>query len=140
MRRRPPPVAARGDAREVRPQVLRLAPGATGGRLNRTATPGRGGLEGLSPDVVAAGGVSGAARRTLGSVRARLAPAALLAPVPHDHLLDGADVCANRGKVAFGSRAWEVIRRLDDEAAPGAAVALPHILSARSCNGLLLTD
>ena len=38
---------------------------------------------------------------------------ALLAPVPLEHLADGAAVCRKRGKVAFGSRAWEVFRELD---------------------------
>lgn len=39
---------------------------------------------------------------------------ALLAPVPLVHLLDGHEVCASKGKVAFGSRAWEVFRELDE--------------------------
>ena len=39
---------------------------------------------------------------------------ALLAPVPEEHLLSGAVVCATEGKVAFGSRAWQVFRRLDE--------------------------
>jgi hypothetical protein len=39
----------------------------------------------------------------------------LLAPVPLEHLRDGAEVCALQGKVAFGSRAWEVFRELDIE-------------------------
>ena len=39
---------------------------------------------------------------------------ALLAPVPLEHLADGVDVCAEKGKVAFGSRAWEVFRKLDE--------------------------
>ncbi|MBA1149057.1 hypothetical protein H0Z60_18560 [Ectothiorhodospiraceae bacterium WFHF3C12] len=38
---------------------------------------------------------------------------ALLAPVPLAHLTDGAVVCRTVGKVAFGSRAWEVFRELD---------------------------
>jgi hypothetical protein len=38
---------------------------------------------------------------------------ALLAPVPLEHLLDGRDVSASEGKVAFGSRAWQVFRELD---------------------------
>jgi len=38
---------------------------------------------------------------------------ALLAPVPLIHLTDGALVCEGKGKVAFGSRAWEVFRELD---------------------------
>ena len=38
---------------------------------------------------------------------------ALLAPVPLIHLTDGALVCQQEGKVAFGSRAWEVFRDLD---------------------------
>ena len=38
---------------------------------------------------------------------------ALLAPVPLVHLRDGFEVCVEQGKVAFGSRAWEVFRELD---------------------------
>ena len=35
---------------------------------------------------------------------------ALLAPVPLEHLIDGLSVCDQQGKVAFGSRAWEIFR------------------------------
>jgi hypothetical protein len=38
---------------------------------------------------------------------------ALLAPVPFVHLADGEQVSKEKGKVAFGSRAWEVFRDLD---------------------------
>ena len=38
---------------------------------------------------------------------------ALLAPVPEEHLHDGAVVCAQQGKVAFGSRAFETFLELD---------------------------
>jgi hypothetical protein len=38
---------------------------------------------------------------------------ALLAPVPLGHLESGLEVCSGQGKVAFGSRAWEVFRELD---------------------------
>jgi len=38
---------------------------------------------------------------------------ALLASVPIEHLVGGASVCKAKGKVAFGSRAWEVFRELD---------------------------
>jgi hypothetical protein len=38
---------------------------------------------------------------------------ALLAPVPLEHLLTGADVANREGHVAFGSRAWELFRELD---------------------------
>ncbi|MGX8007800.1 hypothetical protein ACVDG8_001720 [Mesorhizobium sp. ORM8.1] len=38
---------------------------------------------------------------------------ALLAPVPEEHLLSGLKVCASVGKVAYGSRAWQVFRDLD---------------------------
>jgi hypothetical protein len=37
----------------------------------------------------------------------------LLAPVPLEHLNDGLFVCQSKGKVAFGSRAFEVFRELD---------------------------
>jgi hypothetical protein len=39
---------------------------------------------------------------------------ALLAPIPLEHLEDGSEVCRREGRVAFGSRAWEVFRKLDD--------------------------
>jgi hypothetical protein len=39
---------------------------------------------------------------------------ALLAPVPLEHLRDGAMVCEREGRVAYGSRAWEVFRQLDE--------------------------
>jgi hypothetical protein len=39
---------------------------------------------------------------------------ALLAPVPLEHLNDGSVVCEQQGKVAFGSRSWEVFRKLDE--------------------------
>jgi hypothetical protein len=38
---------------------------------------------------------------------------ALLASVPSEHLLDGRTTAESEGKVAFGSRAWEVFRELD---------------------------
>ena len=38
---------------------------------------------------------------------------ALLAPVPQRHLMAGVAVCHAEGRVAFGSRAWEVFRQLD---------------------------
>lgn len=38
---------------------------------------------------------------------------ALLAPVSLEHLEDGSEVCRKQGRVAFGSRAWEVFRKLD---------------------------
>ena len=44
---------------------------------------------------------------------------ALLAPVPLVHLQDGLEICKSKGKVAFGSRAWEVFRELDTLRAGG---------------------
>jgi hypothetical protein len=38
---------------------------------------------------------------------------ALLAPVPLEHLQDGAMVCAERGRVAYGSRAFETFLQLE---------------------------
>lgn len=38
---------------------------------------------------------------------------ALLAPVPEGLLVEGQRVCEAKGKVAFGSRAWELFRSLD---------------------------
>ena len=38
---------------------------------------------------------------------------ALLAPVPEEHLIDGQEVAKAAGRVAFGSRAWELFRKLD---------------------------
>lgn len=55
---------------------------------------------------------------------------ALLAPVPEEHLLSGLDVIADNGKVAFGSRAWEVFRELD--AARGDAPATVYIYASHS--------
>src|SRR5271165_4626711 len=40
---------------------------------------------------------------------------ALLAPVPLVHLTSGRTTAEREGKVAFGSRAWEVFRQLDHE-------------------------
>ena len=40
--------------------------------------------------------------------------AALLAPVPEEHLEGALEICGGEGKVAFGSRAWEVFRKLDE--------------------------
>jgi hypothetical protein len=37
----------------------------------------------------------------------------LLAPVPLEHLEGGLKVCQSKGKIAFGSRAFEVFRELD---------------------------
>ncbi len=39
---------------------------------------------------------------------------ALLAPVPLEHLVDGKEVVQSAGKVAFGSRAWETFREVDN--------------------------
>lgn len=39
---------------------------------------------------------------------------ALLAPVPLEHLKSGAAICTQHGKLAFGSMAWEVFRKLDE--------------------------
>lgn len=39
---------------------------------------------------------------------------ALLAPVPLEFLIEGIAVCDRQGKVAFGSRAWEIFRKLDE--------------------------
>jgi hypothetical protein len=38
---------------------------------------------------------------------------ALLIPVPLEHLIYGLAVCKQQGKVSFGSRAWEIFRKLD---------------------------
>lgn len=47
-----------------------------------------------------------------------LPAAALLAPVPEIYLREGEDM----GRVAFGSRAWNVLRDFDEQAGPGAPV------------------
>src|SRR5690348_15869456 len=39
---------------------------------------------------------------------------ALLAPVPLEHLESGKDVAARTGFVAFGTRKWELLRKLDE--------------------------
>jgi hypothetical protein len=38
---------------------------------------------------------------------------ALLAPVPLEHLQSGKDVAARQGYVAFGTRKWELLRKLE---------------------------
>ena len=38
---------------------------------------------------------------------------ALLAPIPDIYMSEGQALCQSQGKVAFGSRAWEVFRELD---------------------------
>jgi len=38
---------------------------------------------------------------------------ALLAPVPLEHLESGDIVCRQAGKVAYGSRSWDVFAQLD---------------------------
>ncbi len=38
---------------------------------------------------------------------------ALIAPVPHEHLLDACKTIEQEGKVAFGSMKWELFRELD---------------------------
>lgn len=38
---------------------------------------------------------------------------AILAPVPEEYLVEGAEVCGKHGKVAFGSNAWETWREID---------------------------
>jgi hypothetical protein len=40
---------------------------------------------------------------------------ALLAPVPREHLVDGNQTALTMGKVAFGSRAYDVFLKLDEE-------------------------
>lgn len=40
---------------------------------------------------------------------------ALLVPVPLVHLESGLKVCDTEGRVAFGTRAWEVLRYLDTQ-------------------------
>jgi len=50
---------------------------------------------------------------------------ALLAPVPEIYLPEGQDLCnMSQGRVAFGSRAWEVLKRFDDEVGQGAPVLI----------------
>lgn len=62
--------------------------------------------------------------------------AGLLAPVPETHLRDAEDICRARGKVAFGSRAWEVFRELDLQGGYGLPVL---IYASHSDLGLGLT-
>jgi hypothetical protein len=47
---------------------------------------------------------------------------ALLAPVPKEHLDDGLKTVSDKGKVAFGSRKWEIFRDLDALAGEGVPV------------------
>lgn len=37
----------------------------------------------------------------------------LLAPIPEEHLIAGMDICDREGKVAYGSRAFEVFEKAD---------------------------
>lgn len=53
-----------------------------------------------------------------------LPPAALLTPVPIDHLRDGAEVCARQGKIAFGSQAREVLTKFEDLGGVGSPVLI----------------
>ncbi len=39
---------------------------------------------------------------------------AILAPVPLEHLQSGADIARRAGFVAFGSRKWELFRKIDE--------------------------
>ncbi|MGY3138428.1 hypothetical protein ACVWZM_009110 [Bradyrhizobium sp. USDA 4501] len=39
---------------------------------------------------------------------------AILAPVPLEHLQSGADIAHKTGFVAFGSRKWELFRKVDE--------------------------
>jgi hypothetical protein len=50
--------------------------------------------------------------------------AGLLAPVPESHLIGGIDVCREQGKVAFGTRVWEALHDLEQEAGIGAPVLI----------------
>jgi hypothetical protein len=42
-----------------------------------------------------------------------LAHFAILAPVPEEHLVSGLQTIAAEGKVAFGTRKWELFRKID---------------------------
>lgn len=55
---------------------------------------------------------------------AKIPAVALLAPVPLVHLVSGAEVCREQGRVAFGTRAWEVFHQLVDQAGPDAPVLI----------------
>lgn len=55
--------------------------------------------------------------------------AALLAPVPYEHLVSGLEVSRKEGKVAFGSRAFEVFRAVETIADHG---TLPVFIYASS--------
>ena len=39
---------------------------------------------------------------------------AILAPVPLEHLQSGKNIAVKEGFVAFGSRKWELFRRVDE--------------------------
>jgi hypothetical protein len=51
----------------------------------------------------------------------RMGSICLLAPVPEEHLVSGLEVCLQRGKVAFGTRAWETFFKLRELLKPGVA-------------------
>jgi hypothetical protein len=52
---------------------------------------------------------------------------ALLAPVPLEHLQSGKAIAATQGFVAFGTRKWELLRKLDEmrQGAPVPALIYP---------------
>jgi len=61
-----------------------------------------------------------------------VAHVALLAPVPLEHLISGAEVCAKEGKVAFGSRAFEAFAKLESLADGAVCEVLIYASDAKS--------
>lgn len=43
-----------------------------------------------------------------------LSSVSILAPIPEEHLISGLDCCTAEKSVSFGSRAFEVFRKIDD--------------------------
>ena len=55
---------------------------------------------------------------------------ALLAPVPLEHLVSGRETCHQEGKVAFGSRAFDALHKLTEEAKGAACEVLIYASDA----------
>jgi hypothetical protein len=56
----------------------------------------------------------GTARLLPGEGSGRVTHAALLAPVPEEYLIAGVEIVQRHGKLALGTRAWDVFHRLDE--------------------------
>ncbi|SHG79418.1 hypothetical protein [Bradyrhizobium erythrophlei] len=55
---------------------------------------------------------------------------ALLAPIPEEHLVSGIETLSHAGKVAFGSKSWEVFNKVDAILAGGECDVLIYVSDA----------